>query len=99
MSSNADTSQMSQAEKIALMKELLPAVDVEAVEAIRAKYQEERDKRLNAQDQKGQGQYINDLAQNEQWRHLLVDPYVEERIGRAPVDTEMEVLCLGGGFG
>ena len=81
-----------------LTTEAVEAGDIDP-ESLKRKYLEERDKRLNAQDQKGQGQYINDLAQNEQWRHLLVDPYVEERIGRAPVDTEMEVLCLGGGFG
>ena len=70
-----------------------------AQEFLKQKYLEERDKRLDAQTAKGQEQYVSELAQNEQWKHLLVDPYVEEKIEREPIQQEMEVLCIGAGFG
>ena len=66
---------------------------------LKKKYLEERDKRLDAQTAKGQEQYVSELADNEQWKHLLVDPYVEEKIEREPIQQEMEVLCIGAGFG
>ena len=61
-------------------------------DALLAKYREERDKRLRSD---GTAQYVKiegALA------HYLVDPYAE-RIERAPIEEELEVVILGGGFG
>ena len=59
---------------------------------LRDKYREERDKRLRAD---GNEQYVEVAGQ---FAHYLDDPYVE-RVERAPVDAEFEVLIIGGGFG
>ena len=61
-------------------------------EALKAKYREERDKRLN---DKGMYQYreIEDVL-----RHYADDPY-SEPILRLPVDEEVEALVIGGGYG
>jgi len=62
-------------------------------EALKAKYQAERDKRL-----RGDG--------NEQYReikgefaHYLDDPYVAPGFKREPLTDEVEVVVVGGGFG
>jgi cyclohexanone monooxygenase len=70
-------------------------------EALRNKYREERDKRLRAQDGRtGQSQYISDLAESAEWSSIAMDPYTQERVNRPPlIDKEVEVLCIGGGFG
>ena len=60
---------------------------------------EERDKRINAQTARGQQQYISDLATSDQWKHLMEDPYVEDKVERPSVEQDMEVLCIGAGFG
>ncbi len=59
--------------------------------ALRDKYRAERDKRLRAD---GNAQYI-DISR---FAHYLDDPYVE-RVERAPVTDEVEVVIVGGGFG
>ena len=62
-------------------------------EALRAKYQAERDKRLrtdgNEQYQEIAGQYA----------HYLDDPYVAPGFTREPLTDEVEVVVIGGGFG
>jgi cyclohexanone monooxygenase len=67
-----------------------PAFDADS---LRAKYDEERDKRIRPDA-------------NEQYRELkgefaryLDDPYVEARISREPLSDEVEVAVIGGGFG
>jgi cation diffusion facilitator CzcD-associated flavoprotein CzcO len=63
------------------------------IPALRAKYAGERDKRLNS---RGQEQYVrvsgemNDLYATDP--HKPVEP-------RAPIDEDLDVLILGGGFG
>ena len=61
-------------------------------EALRAKYREERDKRLRAD---GNEQYIEMKGR---FAHYLEDPYVEP-ITREPLTDEVEVVVIGGGFG
>jgi len=62
-------------------------------DALREKYRFERDKRLqpegNAQYQEVGGEFS----------HYVDDPYVSERIARAPFADEVDVLIVGGGFG
>ena len=62
-------------------------------QALRAKYREERDKRLRAD---GIGQYVRvqgNLA------HFLDDPYAGEPITRDALTDEVGVVVIGGGFG
>jgi cation diffusion facilitator CzcD-associated flavoprotein CzcO len=59
--------------------------------ALREKYRAERDRRLRAD---GSAQYV-DISK---FAHYLDDPYVE-RIDRAPVTEDAEVVVVGGGFG
>ena len=61
-------------------------------EEIRAKYQAERDKRLRVD---GNEQYVEI---KDEFAHYSEDPYVE-RIERDAIDTEAEVVIIGGGFG
>src|SRR5436853_6870341 len=59
--------------------------------ALREKYRAERDKRLRAD---GNQQYI-DISE---FARYLDDPYVA-KVDRAPVNDEVEVVVVGGGFG
>jgi cyclohexanone monooxygenase len=61
-------------------------------EALRAKYRAERDKRLRAD---GNEQYVEI---KDRFAHYLDDPYVAP-VARAPLNDEVEVLVIGGGFG
>ncbi|HWD49351.1 MAG TPA: NAD(P)/FAD-dependent oxidoreductase [Rhizomicrobium sp.] len=60
--------------------------------ALKAKYRAERDKRVRAD---GNEQYVEIKGD---FAHYLEDPYVAP-ITRAPLNDEMEVLIVGGGFG
>jgi cation diffusion facilitator CzcD-associated flavoprotein CzcO len=60
-------------------------------EALRAKYREERDKRLR---EDGNDQYIEPTGR---FAHFLDDPYTE-RVERAPISDEVTVAFIGGGF-
>ncbi len=62
-------------------------------ERIRAKYREERDKRLR---QDGNEQYV-EMAGD--FAHYLDDPYVTPGFTRAPLKDEVDVIVIGGGFG
>ncbi len=61
-------------------------------DALKAKYLAERDKRLR---QDGNEQYVEIKGR---FAHYLDDPYVKP-VARAPLNDEMEVLVIGGGFG
>jgi len=60
--------------------------------ALRDKYRAERDKRLRADASE---QYVEIAGQ---FAHYLEDPYVE-KLDRAPVTDDVEVVVVGGGFG
>ena len=62
-------------------------------EALRQKYADERAKRLRAD---GNSQYREITGQ---FDHHNVDPYVEPGFTRAPLNEELEVAIIGGGFG
>ncbi len=62
-------------------------------EQLRAKYREEREKRLRAD---GNEQYIE---VKDGFAHFLEDPYVEPGFEREPLTDEVEVAVIGGGFG
>jgi cyclohexanone monooxygenase len=61
--------------------------------ALRAKYREERDRRLRAD---GNEQYLEVTGD---FAHFLDDPYAEPGFEREPLTDEVEVLVIGGGFG
>jgi cation diffusion facilitator CzcD-associated flavoprotein CzcO len=62
-------------------------------EALREKYRQEREKRLRPD---GNAQY---LALDGSLAHYLDDPYAEPGFSRAPLNDEVEVVVIGGGFG
>ena len=61
-------------------------------EAIRARYRQEREKRLRAD---GNDQYLEPMGR---FAHMLDDPYAKP-VPRAPVRDEVTVAIIGGGFG
>ena len=60
--------------------------------ALKDKYRAERDKRLRTD---GNQQYVEISGK---YAHYLEDPYIE-RIERAPLSDNVEVVVVGGGFG
>jgi cyclohexanone monooxygenase len=62
-------------------------------DALREKYRQERDKRIRDD---GDDQYIE--VAEEFARYADEDPYVEPGFEREPVDAEIEVAIIGGGF-
>ena len=60
-------------------------------QALRAKYREERDKRLR---EDGNEQYIEPTGR---FAHFLDDPYVQ-RVEREPLFDEVTLAFIGGGF-
>ena len=62
-------------------------------EALRARYREERDKRLRTDANE---QYVEMKGK---FAHYLDDPYIDAPINRAPLSDDKEVVVIGGGFG
>jgi cation diffusion facilitator CzcD-associated flavoprotein CzcO len=62
-------------------------------EALRAKYREERDKRIRAD---GNEQYVEVKGD---FSRYVDDPYVDPGFTRAPLTDAVDVLIIGGGFG
>jgi cyclohexanone monooxygenase len=62
-------------------------------DALRKKYDEERDKRLRAD---ANDQYVRIKGE---YSHYLDDPYVEPGFEREPLTDEVEIVVIGGGFG
>ena len=62
-------------------------------DALRERYRRERDKRLRAD---GVDQYRE--GRDELARFVDVDPLVSSEVGRDPVDEDVEVAIVGGGF-
>ncbi|HEY8385334.1 MAG TPA: NAD(P)-binding protein, partial [Porticoccaceae bacterium] len=71
----------------------IPRPDEIDIPALREKYRQERDKRLNA---KGQEQYV-EVAEAFQAMYAT-DPHKDIE-PRAPLDEELDVVILGAGFG
>src|SRR3984957_17271076 len=69
-----------------------PGIDFDP-DALRAKYREERDKRIRPD---GNEQYVE--AQGDFSRYVD-DPYVDPGFTREPLTDEVAVLVIGGGFG
>src|ERR1700688_1186933 len=62
-------------------------------ESLRAKYREERDRRLRND---GNNQYVEVKGD---FSRYVDDPYVDPGFTRAPLNDEVQVLIIGGGFG
>jgi cation diffusion facilitator CzcD-associated flavoprotein CzcO len=62
-------------------------------EALRAKYREERDKRLRPD---GNEQYVEVKGD---FRRYVDDPYVDPGYTREPLNDAVDVVVIGGGFG
>ncbi len=62
-------------------------------DSLRDRYRRERDKRLRDD---GNEQYIE---VKDRFAHFLDDPYVEPGFTREPLEDEVEVIVIGGGFG
>ena len=62
-------------------------------DALRAKYREERDRRLRADANDQYVEVKGDFA------HYVDDPYVAPGFTRAPLTDEVEAIVIGGGFG
>lgn len=63
--------------------------------ALKNKYLEERDKRLRANTE-GVNQY---RMVEGSLSHYIEDPYLKEIIKRDPIDEEVDVVIVGGGYG
>jgi cyclohexanone monooxygenase len=61
-------------------------------QALRARYREERDRRLRAD---GSAQYVGIEGR---FAHFLEDPWADPGFTRPPITQRMEVLIIGGGF-
>src|ERR1700691_6702838 len=62
-------------------------------DALRAKYREERDKRLRPDANEQYVEVKGDFSR------YVDDPYVAPGFSRAPLTDEVDVLIIGGGFG
>ena len=62
-------------------------------DALRERYRQEREKRLRDD---GNEQYIEMTGE---FAHYLEDPYIQKKIERDPVTSEVDVVIIGGGFG
>ncbi|MGI9328665.1 MAG: NAD(P)-binding protein, partial [Pseudomonadales bacterium] len=62
-------------------------------EALRAKYELERDKRMRSD---GNEQYQEVAGE---FSHYIDDPYINEPLARKPLTDELDVVIIGGGFG
>ena len=60
---------------------------------LRAKYREERDKRIRPD---GNDQYVEVTGD---FSRYVDDPYVAPGFSREPIEQQVEVLIVGGGFG
>ncbi len=75
------------------VRSALPATPVVDAEALRQKYEAERAKRVRAD---GNAQYVQATGR---FAHYLDDPHASPGPARAPVQRQVDVLVLGGGFG
>ena len=62
-------------------------------DALRLKYKAERDKRVRADGNDQYQEVVGDFA------YFVDDPYIDTVLQRGPVEDEIEVAIIGGGFG
>ncbi len=62
-------------------------------DALREKYRTERDKRLR---EDGNEQYVEMAGE---FSHYIEDPYVDAPLQREPLNDEVDIIIIGGGFG
>ena len=62
-------------------------------DALGRKYQEERDKRVRADGNEQYQEVSGDFS------YFVEDPYVDQKLNRDPIEEEIEVVIIGGGFG
>ncbi|MBT6558199.1 MAG: FAD-binding protein, partial [Gammaproteobacteria bacterium] len=62
-------------------------------DALREKYRVERDKRLRSDGSAQYQEVVGDFS------HYVDDPYVESGFSRAPLEDQVDVIVIGGGFG
>ena len=62
-------------------------------EILRAKYELERDKRLRPEGSEQYTEVVGDFS------HYIDDPYVDGSMSREPLNDEVDVVIIGGGFG
>jgi cation diffusion facilitator CzcD-associated flavoprotein CzcO len=74
-----------------------PSIDLSELDfdpdTLRAKYREERDKRIRKDGMTQYTEVTGDFSK------YIDDPYIEEEITREPLTDEVEVVIVGGGFG
>ena len=74
-----------------------PSIDLSELDfdpdTLRAKYREERDKRIRKDGMTQYTEVTGDFSK------YIDDPYIEEQITREPLSDEVEVVIVGGGFG
>jgi cyclohexanone monooxygenase len=63
------------------------------LEAVRAKYRTERDKRVRTDGNAQYKEVTGDFA------YFVDDPYIDEVVQRAPEKRDVDVVIIGGGFG
>ncbi|KAH0837263.1 hypothetical protein AYO21_09970 [Fonsecaea monophora] len=68
-------------------------------EALKRKYMEERDKRLEYGQAKGGIDQYRLVEHGGPFAHYLKDPWVEPGFKRDPVDEKVDVIIIGGGYG
>ena len=61
-------------------------------DALREKYRQERDKRIRSD---GEAQYVEVSGK---FAHFVDDPYVDKEFWRNPIEDEIDVVIVGGGF-
>jgi len=74
------------------VEQIISELDFDPV-ALKAKYLEERDKRIR---QEGNQQYTDMVGE---FSRYIDDPYAEGEFSREPLFDEVEVVIIGGGFG
>src|SRR5579864_3851179 len=83
---------MSEEVKVSSTENGNPGIDFDP-DALRAKYREERDRRIRTD---GNEQYVEVKGD---FSRYVDDPYVDPGFTRAPINDSVDVVIVGGGFG
>lgn len=68
-------------------------------EALKRRYTEEREKRLKYSLERGGVDQYRLVEQKGPFAHYLHDPWIEPGFKRDPVNEEVDVVIIGGGYG